>query len=251
METKKEIHTNQFGLVGKNISYSFSKEYFTNKFQKEGSLDSIYSNFDIKNINDIQAVLINNPLLKGLNVTIPYKESILPFINKLNKKAKDIGAINTIKISKKGILKGYNTDEYGFRKSIQPYLKKHHKRALILGTGGASKAIAYSLNKLDIKYKYVSRDKAAKLNYKNLTPELLKEHQIIINCTPLGTFPDINNSPDIPYQALGSKHLLYDLIYNPEETMFLKKGKKQGATIINGKKMLELQAEKAWEIWNK
>ena len=251
LKTKNQQKISQFGLIGKNISYSFSQKYFTNKFKEEKIKNSTYHNFDIKSIDEISDILKKNPSLKGLNVTIPYKEVIINKIDKLNNKAFEIGAINTIKITKKGKLIGYNTDEYGFRKSLKPHLKKHHKKALILGTGGASKAIAFTLKKLDIEYNYVSRKKTHDFNYKNLTSKIIEEHQIIINCTPLGTFPNIEERPEIPYEAINSNHLLYDLIYNPSETSFLKKGKTKGATIINGESMLELQAEKSWRIWNK
>ncbi len=239
-----------FGLLGRNISYSFSQGYFTEKFKKLKLNQHKYVNFDIQSINELQTIIKSNPNLKGLNVTIPYKEEVLPFLSNINKKAKYIGAVNTIKITKKG-LKGYNTDCYGFKKSIKPFLKTHHKKALILGTGGASKAIAFTLDELGISYKYVSRtaDKN-KTTYNFLNEHIIKTHQIIINCTPLGTFPNIENKPDIPYKFIGSEHLLYDLIYNPAETAFLRYGKQQGAEICNGLSMLELQAEKAWKIWN-
>lgn len=240
----------KFGLIGKNIDYSFSRSYFANKFQNEG-LEHTYENFDIENITQFQDVIKNTKNLRGLNVTIPYKETIIPFLDKLDKKAKQIGAVNTIKVTKKGKLKGYNTDYYGFSKSIEPYLKSQHKKALILGTGGASKAIAFALERLGITYSFVSRsisDKAA-YSYDSLSENDIDTHQIIINCTPLGTHPNTNVCPDIPYDAITEDHLLYDLIYNPEETKFLTIGKIKGATVSNGYNMLELQAEKAWKIW--
>jgi shikimate dehydrogenase len=177
---------------------------------------------------------------------------VIPFLDKLNKKAKQIGAVNTIKITKKGKLIGYNTDYYGFQKSIKPFLKPHHKKALVLGTGGASKAISYSLKKLNISVNYVSRQKSEKVNftYDDLNEAIILNHQIIINCTPLGTHPNLNECPDLPYDHITKHHLLYDLIYNPEETKFLKLGKHRGATICNGLNMLKFQAEKAWKIWN-
>lgn len=253
METKQEKHLQpkQFGLIGKNISYSFSQQHFTEKFNTEKLNGYRYDNFDIENIEQFPQVIKDTDNLIGLNVTIPYKETIFPYLDKISSKAQRIGAVNTIKITKKGSLKGYNTDEYGFRKSLVPYLKKHHKKALILGTGGASKAIAFTLRKLNIPYQFVSRKNDETYQYSTLTPEIIKTHQIIINCTPLGTFPNIDDCPDIPYEAISSDHLLYDLIYNPEETLFLKKGKERGATTCNGLSMLILQAQKAWEIWNK
>lgn len=243
---------NKLGLLGKNISYSFSRAYFKNKFEEEKIADTSYENFDIENIKLFPSIIKNTKNLKGLNVTIPYKEVVMPYLNKINKKAKEIGAVNTIKITKKGKLVGYNTDCYGFKKSLEPYLKPHHRKALILGTGGASKAIAFSLRKLKIDYSYVSRTASKHVNYtyNNLTESILSEHQIIINCSPLGTYPNVENCPNIPYKAITNNHILFDLIYNPEETKFLKLGKDNGATTINGLNMLKLQAEKAWSIWN-
>ncbi len=240
----------KFGLIGKHIDYSFSKAYFTKKFEHE-KLPHSYQNFDINSIIEFPEIIKTTKNLKGLNVTIPYKESIMPYLNKLNKKAKKIGAVNTIRITKKGNLIGYNTDYYGFKKSIKPHLKPHHKKALILGTGGASKAIAYALKQLGITYHFVSRLSSNIVNYTydTLTEDIINEHQIIINCTPLGTHPNTNICPKIPYEAISKSHLLYDLIYNPEETKFLTIGKLKGASICNGQDMLELQAEKAWKIW--
>ena len=246
---KKILKERKFGLIGKDISYSFSRQYFTKKFQELKLENYQYVNFDLPAIDDFSR--INLEEVNGFNVTIPYKEDIIPYLDKVNSKAIRIGAINTIRITKKGKLKGYNTDEYGFRKSILPLLEKHHKKALILGTGGASKAIAFALKKLHLPYQFVSRKTDDNFNYNSLTETIIKEHQIIINCTPLGTFPNIDECPNIPYQAISNTHLLYDLIYNPEETTFLRKGRENGATTCNGLKMLQLQAEKAWQIWNK
>ncbi|MFH4968013.1 shikimate dehydrogenase [Gaetbulibacter sp. M240] len=242
----------KLGLLGRHISYSFSRSYFNGKFEKENLSGFSYKNFDIDSITMFPDILKNNPELIGMNVTIPYKEVVIPYLDKLDQKAREIGAVNTIKISKDKTLTGYNTDCYGFKNSLKPALKHHHKNALILGTGGASKAISFSLKELGIAYSYVSRKLKSdvKFTYSMLTDSIIQEHQIIINCTPLGTFPNIDNCPEIPYEALGSKHILFDLVYNPEETKFLKQGKAQGATTINGLNMLKLQAEKAWEIWN-
>lgn len=247
----EERKNNIFGLLGKNISYSFSRGYFTEKFLNEGFKKHKYVNFDIPKIEDFPSILENSHI-KGINVTIPYKEAIIPFLDKLDKTAQKIGAVNTIKFTRRGNLKGYNSDVVGFEKSIIPLLKKHHKRALILGTGGASKAIAFALKKNNIKYKFVSRNPNDKkeISYESLSQETLVKYQIIINCTPIGTSPDIHLSPNIPYQFLTEKHLLYDLIYNPEVSTFLSKGKERGATIKNGYEMLELQAEESWRIWN-
>lgn len=243
---------NKLGLLGKNISYSFSKSYFKKKFDDEKINNTTYENFDIDSIDSFPSLVKNTEGLKGLNVTIPYKEQVIPFLDKVNKKAKVIGAVNTIKVTKKGNLVGYNTDCYGFKKSLKPFLKTHHKKALILGTGGASKAVAFSLNQLNIDYSYVSRTASNKVQftYNMLSEEAINEHTIIINCTPLGTFPNVNDCPEIPYKAITNKHILFDLIYNPEETKFLNLGKINGATIINGLDMLKFQAEKAWSIWN-
>jgi shikimate dehydrogenase len=252
MDKKQEKEAYKLGLIGKNISYSFSRAYFKMKFEKEQINNIIYENFDIENISLFPSIIKNTPNIKGFNVTIPYKEAIIPFLDKLNKKAKEIGAVNTIKITKNNKLIGYNTDYYGFKKSIKPYLKPTHKSALILGTGGASKAIAYGLKDLNINFHYVSRNikNEVDFRYDSLTEDAIKQHQIIINCTPLGTFPNVDASPNIPYNSITKEHILYDLIYNPEETKFLKLGKQQGAVTINGLRMLKLQAQKAWSIWN-
>ena len=243
---------NKLGLLGKDISYSFSITYFKKKFENENINNTSYENFDIENIDLFPSIIENTKGLKGLNVTIPYKEQVIPFLDKLNKKAKAIGAVNTIKITKKGKLVGYNTDCYGFKKTLKPFIKSYHKKALILGTGGASKAIAYTLNEMGITYQYVSRKLSENVgfSYETLTEDDITNHQIIINSTPLGTFPNIEDCPNIPYHAIHEKHILFDLIYNPEETKFLKLGNKNQATTINGLRMLEFQAEKAWSIWN-
>lgn len=241
----------KFGLIGKNIDYSFSKSYFTAKFEKE-NLPYTYENFDIDAISKFPDILQNHNL-SGLNVTIPYKEQIIPYLDSIDRVAAQIGAINTIKFHPSGKIEGFNTDYYGFKKSLKPFLKSHHKRALILGTGGASKAVAHALKKLKIKFDYVSRNSnpTARYIYSNLTEDHIKNYQIIINCTPIGTFPNVNACPDIPYDGMSKKHLLYDLIYNPNKTKFLSCGEVMGAATCNGLKMLEYQAEKAWDIWNK
>ena len=241
---------NRFGLVGKNISYSFSKGYFIQKFKDLGLDHHFYENFDLTSIDDFQNLINQNKNLKGLNVTIPYKEVVIPYMDKLNPKAEKIGAVNTIKFTKKG-LKGFNTDIYGFKNSIIPFLNKHHKKALILGTGGASKAVAFVFDEMGIKFKFVSRNpKKSQLGYTDLNEKLFKNYTIIVNCTPQGTFPNIADKPDIPYHFITNKHLLFDLIYNPEKTTFLMEGEVRGAKIVNGREMLEKQADRAWEIWN-
>ena len=242
----------KLGLLGKNISYSFSKIYFANKFKDE-NLESqfSYENFDIPTIEDFKNVVKNNPTLIGLNVTIPYKESIIPYLDELSENAKKIGAVNTIKISSDGKLFGDNTDFYGFVTSLKPLLNENSKNALILGTGGASKAICFGLQQLNIDYTIVSRTNHDNtITYDQITETTFLEHQIIINCTPLGTFPKTDLFPEIPYQYFTKDHLAFDLIYNPEKTKFLKKAESYGATIQNGYDMLVFQAEKAWEIWN-
>ncbi|MFY9242858.1 MAG: shikimate dehydrogenase [Polaribacter sp.] len=241
-----------FGLLGKNISYSFSRGYFTEKFKELNLNNYKYVNFDIQKIEDFPSIIEEYKNLKGINVTIPYKEEIIPFLSKLDKTAKKIGAVNTIKFTKRGNLKGYNSDIVGFENSILHLIEKHHKKALILGTGGASKAIAYALKRNKIKFKFVSRDPSSKkeISYESLSKQIIEDYTIIINSTPLGTSPDIEKYPNIPYQFISERHLLFDVIYNPEITVFLSKGKKQGAKIKNGLEMLELQAEESWRIWN-
>jgi shikimate dehydrogenase len=252
MENEQDKSKLKFGLIGKEIDYSFSKSYFAKKFKTE-NLPHSYVNYDIEDIHKLDEIIANIPNLKGLNVTIPYKESVMPLLDDINKKAKKIGAVNTIKITRYQKLIGYNTDFYGFKTSLKPHLKPYHKRALILGTGGASKAIAYALKKLHIDYDYVSRKekKGVKFLYSDLTNAIISSYTIIINCTPIGTYPNVNACPDIPYEAITEKHILYDLVYNPEQTKFLSCGDVKGATTINGLEMLKLQAEKAWEIWNR
>lgn len=241
----------QYGLIGKKLAHSFSKNYFTEKFNKE-NVDATYANFEIDEISKFPDILKNNPNLIGLNVTIPYKETIIPFLDALDETAKKIGAVNTIKIdtvTKK--TKGYNTDVYGFKQSIKPFLENQHQRALILGTGGAAKAVKFVLDELGISTIYVSRNpkKETELAYQDVSASILQTHLLIINTTPLGMLPNMNEKPSINYKALTNQHLLFDLIYNPTETLFLKEGKIRNAQTVNGLSMLKLQAEKAWEIW--
>lgn len=249
---KGEEKNRLFALLGKDISYSFSRGYFTEKFKNLNLKKHKYINFDLQKIENLPDTIKEHEYLKGINVTIPYKEVVIPFLDKLDKTAKKIGAVNTIKFTKRGNLKGYNSDVVGFENSILPLLKKHHKKALILGTGGASKAIAYALKRNKIEFKFVSRnpDKKNEISYESLSKEVIEKHTIIINSTPLGTSPDIEKCPNIPYQFITQNHILYDLIYNPAETTFLSKGKEKGATIKNGLEMLQLQAEESWRIWN-
>lgn len=243
---------NRFGLLGKNIGYSFSVGYFAEKFKSLNLEDYEYVNFDIQTIEEFPEIIKNNPNLKGMNVTIPYKEAVIPYLDKISKKAQRIGAVNTIKFTKKGKLKGYNSDFYGFKKSLKPLLEPHHQKALILGTGGASKGVAFALEELGITYTFVSREATDEsIGYKLVNATTFDNHQIVINCTPLGTSPNVDAFPPIPYEYFTPKHIAHDLIYNPEETIFLRKAKKQGAKIKNGLEMLKYQAEKSWRIWNK
>tara|TARA_Y100000385_G_scaffold275904_1_gene320933 strand:+ start:1141 stop:1881 length:741 start_codon:yes stop_codon:yes gene_type:complete len=239
----------KYGLIGKNINYSFSKKFFNDKFIKENINDCSYENYDLKSIKEFSSVL-KDKSIKGFNVTIPYKKEIIDFIDEIDPIAKKIGAINTLKINDRKIIKGYNTDYLGFISSIK-HLIFDQKNALVLGTGGASKAIIYGLNCVGIKSTNVSRKKTRDtVRYEDLNEKIIKENRIIVNCTPIGTFPKIEESPKIPFEFLTSNHLCYDLIYNPEKTKFLKESEKMGATIVNGKKMLENQANESWKIWN-
>ena len=247
MKKKKKI----FGLIGRNISYSFSAGYFSKKFKKKGLKNYTYKNFDIDNIEELKDIIANKEGLKGLNVTTPYKEEVIPLLASLSKNAEKIGAVNTIVIGKRKV-KGYNTDHYGFRKALKPLLQDNHKKALILGTGGASKAVAYALRKLTIDYEFVSRVGAETIySYDDIDESIFEEYQIIINTTPLGTFPNVEQHPPIDYTLFTKNHIAFDLIYNPEETTFLKKAKINGAQVKNGYEMLVYQAEKSWKIWNR
>ena len=234
-----------YGLIGKNISYSFSRNYFANKFKKEDIKNSQYINFDIDNLSELNNIFNTNNF--GFNVTIPYKEVIIPYLDSLDFHAEKIGAVNTIKLEN-GKKIGFNTDWIGFKKSIEPLLNSHHTKALILGTGGASKAVIYALDQLKIETLMVSR--YGEISYEDLSEEIIQNHAIIINCTPVGTFPNIDAAPEIPYHFITKNHLAYDLIYNPAETLFLKKCKEKGAVVKNGLQMLEIQAEASWKIWN-
>jgi len=243
----------RFGLLGKNISYSFSRKYFTEKFKELNLKEYEYVNYDLEQIEDFsKTVLVDHDFLGGLNVTIPYKEQIVSFLDEVDEEAKEIGAVNTIKILQDGRLKGFNTDAYGFETALKSCWKGDEKGALILGTGGASKAIAHVLKKLGISFLFVSRSKSNEhiISYEDLNKKEILEHELIINCSPLGTFPDIEAKPDLPYEFLTSRHLLFDLIYNPELTAFLKMGVKAGAIVKNGSSMLKHQADRSWEIWN-
>ncbi|MDC1456477.1 shikimate dehydrogenase [Flavobacteriaceae bacterium] len=243
------LEKRKYGLIGKNINYSFSKKYFNDKFLKENITNCSYENYDLQSIKDFKNIIKDNAI-KGLNVTIPYKEEIIELINKIDPIAKKIGAINTIKIHDKDIIEGYNTDYVGFVMSLKNIIS-NQKKALVLGTGGASKAVIFGLNSIGVKSTIVSRDKReGVISYSELSKKVIEENTIIINCTPLGTFPEVQECPKIPFEFLSSNHICYDLIYNPEKTKFLLESEKMGATIINGKKMLENQANESWKIWN-
>ena len=247
------IERTKFGLVGKNISYSFSKKYFLEKFKSEQLTRLSYRNYDLPEIEEFPFITYHKEEeFVGFNVTIPYKQTIMKYLSEIDSVAEEVGAVNTIKVTDKNELVGFNTDVYGFENSLKPLLKSNHKKALILGTGGASKAVAYVLNKLNIAFQFVTRNATLEnqIMYDDVTRDILEAHHLIINCTPLGTHPNVEESPEIPYQYLTENHLLFDLIYNPSETKFLSEGKKKGSTIKNGYEMLELQAEKSWEIWN-
>ncbi|WP_219225079.1 shikimate dehydrogenase family protein [Pedobacter antarcticus] len=243
-----------FGLIGYPLGHSFSKKYFTEQFQREKITDSSYELFPLENINEIAGLLDTQSGLKGLNVTIPYKLQVMPFLDELDLAAEKIGAVNCISITEsagKRHLKGYNTDAYGFECSIKPFLQPHHTHALILGDGGAAQAVKYVLDNLGVSWKSVLRKPAEHaLLYSDLNAELMNQYQIIINTTPLGTFPAIETAPEIPYEFLTGEHLAYDLVYNPEITTFLRLAAEKGAAIKNGKEMLELQADRSWYIWN-
>ena len=243
----------KYGLIGYPLGHSFSIGYFNEKFQNE-CIDATYENFEIPSIENLTEILDSNPELKGLNVTIPYKEKVISYLDSISPEARAIGAVNVIKVNDKGNkteLKGYNSDVIGFTQSIEPLLERYHKKALVLGTGGASKAIIFSLKSLGIETLTVSRyERHGCVRYEDITPEMIKEYNVIVNCTPCGMYPQTDDCPNLPYEAMDSHTLLYDLIYNPDETLFLKKGKAQGATVKNGLEMLLLQAFASWNFWN-
>lgn len=251
-----------FGLIGKTLTHSFSKEYFAEKFKRGNISNSEFNLYPIENINRLSSLVLDNPTLIGLSVTIPYKESIIPLLDELDETAIKVDAVNCIKIKdsiagKKKLI-GYNTDIFGFGQSIKPFLESQHERALILGTGGASKAVAYVLKEIGIDCFFVSRNKEDKLNlnntklfdYSELNENTIRAFKLIVNATPVGMYPNIFDAPPLPYEFVSSSHLLYDLVYNPIESEFLKRGKMNGSSIVNGLSMLHLQADEAWRIWN-
>ncbi len=242
----------KYGLIGYPLSHSFSQQYFTKKFQEEG-IDAEYCNFPLESISELEDILRTEPELVGLNVTIPYKTSVIPLLDELADCANSIQSVNTICVDRNSngwTLKGANTDVIGFRESIEPHVAGH-SQALILGTGGAAKAAFHVLEDLGLECNCVSRSPdEGDFMYDELTPDDIWEHSIIVNCTPLGMYPQINDTPQIPYESITPEHVLFDMIYNPAETVFLKHGRKRGATTINGLQMLERQAEESWNIWN-
>lgn len=246
----------RYGLVGYPLTHSFSKKYFTAKFEQL-KINDQYELFPIENINEFPSLVAKHPNLAGLNVTIPYKQKIIPFLDNIDATAQHVGAVNTIKInhntsSEKPVLTGYNTDVHGFKESIKPFLESNHTHALILGTGGAAQAVNFVLTEFGIKTFFVSGNKSgtAILSYAALNKNIIDTCKLIVNATPVGMYPNVSKCPEIPYEYLGEHHLLYDLIYNPEETLFLKMGKNNGCNTLNGNSMFYFQAEKAWEIWN-
>jgi shikimate dehydrogenase len=245
----------RFGLVGNKLTHSFSAEYFARKFSSEGITNTVYELYPLKSVAEITELLSTQRDISGLNVTIPFKKLVIPLLDKISEQALQVGAVNCIKVIRnngKIFLKGYNTDVYGFLTSFEPLLQKHHTHALVLGNGGAASSVTYVLQKLGIKFLIVTRNPLSdnQISYSQITPELVRKHTLIIQTTPLGMFPDIDTKPEIPYYALSDAHLLYDLVYNPEQTLFLNEGKKAGAQTKSGLQMLEMQAEKSWQIWH-
>ena len=243
----------KYGLIGFPLGHSFSIVYFNEKFQSEG-IDAVYENFEIETIEQLKIVLDTNPELRGLNVTIPYKQEVMKFLHEISPEAQVVGAVNVIRIERKGsksVLKGFNSDVIGFQQSIEPILESHHKKALILGMGGAAKAVDYVLKKMGLETLYVSRNKAeGAILYDEVDEKIIKDYPVIVNCTPVGMYPNIEECPRLPYHAMDSHTLLYDLLYNPDETMFMKKGTQYGAMVKNGLEMLLLQAFASWEFWH-
>ena len=263
----------KYGIIGYPLGHSFSRGFFTEKFAREG-IDAQYLNFEIPDARMLLDVLRDNPELRGLNVTLPHKQAVIPLLDELSDEAREIGAVNVIRIERlkdlqfkdlscmtekssnpqilKSVnLKGFNSDIIGFAESIKPLLLPHHKKALVLGTGGASKAICVGLKRLSLEWKYVSRTpREGMMTYKDITAEMLQEYTVIVNCSPVGMFPKVDEAPAIPYEYLTPKHLLFDCVYNPEDTLFMQKGREHGATTKNGLEMLHLQAVASWRFWN-
>lgn len=239
----------KYGIIGYPLGHSFSRGFFTEKFAREG-IDAQYLNFEIPDVAMLRDVLRDNPELRGLNVTLPHKQAVIPLLDEMSDEAREIGAVNVIRI-RDGRLRGYNSDIIGFSESIKPLLKPHHTKALVLGTGGASKAICVGLTRLGLEWTYVSRTpREGMITYDALTPEVMAEYTVIVNCSPVGMYPKVDAAPAIPYECLTPRHLLFDLVYNPEDTLFMQKGRAHGATVKNGLEMLHLQAIASWRFWN-
>ena len=245
----------QYGLIGFPLGHSFSRKFFTEKFAQEG-IDAEYLNFEIPSAELLLDVVRSNPALRGLNCTIPHKQAIIPLLDELSDEAREIGAVNVIKVtrdaSQRGFhLKGFNSDIIGFMDSLRPLLQPHHRKALVLGTGGASKAICLGLTKLGLEWKYVSRSpREGQFTYEDITPEVIREYEVIVNCSPVGMYPHVDESPVLPYESMTDRNLLFDLVYNPLETRFMQQGAAHGAVVSNGLEMLHLQALASWEFWH-
>ena len=242
-----------YGIIGFPLGHSFSRGFFTEKFRREG-IAAEYLNFPIEDVSGLKQVLAEHPALRGLNVTLPHKQAVIPLLDELNEEARRIGAVNVIRVrwhDGKPVLKGFNSDVIGFTRSIRPLLKPHHHKALILGTGGASRAIRTGLESLGVEWRYVSRTpQEGRFTYDELTAEVLREYPVIVNCSPVGMFPHVDECPALPYEALSGENLLFDLVYNPEETQFMRRGAEHGAVVKNGLEMLHIQAVASWEFWN-
>ena len=239
----------KYGIIGYPLGHSFSRGFFTEKFAREG-IDAQYLNFEIPDVAMLRDVLRDNPELRGLNVTLPHKQAVIPLLDEMSDEAREIGAVNVIRV-RDGLLRGYNSDIIGFSESIKPLLKPHHTKALVLGTGGASKAICVGLTRLGLEWTYVSRTpREGMITYEDLTPEVMAEYTVIVNCSPVGMYPKVDAAPAIPYECLTPRHLLFDLVYNPEDTLFMQKGRAHGATVKDGLEMLHLQAIASWRFWN-
>lgn len=243
----------KYGIIGYPLGHSFSPGFFNEKFRNEG-IDAVYERYELSQIDLLPEIIASNPELCGLNVTIPYKQQIMQYLDELSEEAREIGAVNVVKVTHNGKnvhLKGFNSDVIGFSRSIEPLLEKHHKKALILGTGGAAQAIDYGLKQLGLETIKVSRyERPDTIQYDKITPDVIKEYKVIINCTPIGMYPNTEECPNLPYEAMDSQHLLYDLIYNPDTTLFMKKGMERGTVVKNGLEMLLLQAYASWEFWH-
>lgn len=242
-----------YGCVGYPLAHSFSKHYFEEKFKKKGIPNARFVNYEVEDIHNLPGIIESDSTLCGFSVTIPHKMAVIPFLEDIDETANAVGAVNSVKVSNDGTLTGYNTDVHGFTEAISPFLKDHHTAALILGTGGAARAVQYALQQLRLPHLFASMypENDDQVAYEALDEATATSHPVIVNCTPLGMFPDVGSFPPIPYEHLTKEHLLFDLTYNPPETAFMKKGAERGATVVNGQKMLEHQADLSWDIWNR